>query len=341
MARPRPTAQNDPAPTRRLPLLRPWVIAAAILLWLAASLVVTVLGVGTLAPALAVAASLLIAALRPGWPRRGALAAAGACFAIVAWRAALTPRGDRQWTLDVSITPAVDIEGDLVTVTGVRNFRWLDAERCEPAWETRSYRLSRLRGLDVIMEPLGACDLMAHTMLSFDFGEDGRILLSIEARQEVGEPYGAIPGGLNQFELIYIFADERDALGQRALAGYELYCFPAEVGPLKARAFFLSLCATAENLRQRPRFYQIIRDNCTTAWLAHSDMLDPNPVGLTLDTILTGRIGRLMHERGLMATELDYHQAKQRFRIDARVREHSNAAEFEQRIREAPPPPSP
>lgn len=275
----------------------------------------------------------LVARRRKRW---FAAAIAIACLAIIGWRATLIPRNDRDWLPEYAQQPGLTLDGDRVTISNVRDSRWSTPLDVQHAWVTRTYSLSNLRGLDLIVEPFPQSPLMAHTMLSFDFGPDGRVVLSIEARREIGEKYGSIPGGLNQFELTYLFLDERDALGLRALRGDTLYAFPARVTPLKLRAFFLSLAATAENLRTSPRFYRIIRDNCTTAWLQSADMLDTNPVGLQLDSILNGRLARLLHARGLMATHLSYEQAKERFRIDDRVLEFRDDPEFSTRIREEP-----
>ena len=302
-------------------------------LWVAASLAATVLGVGTIVPGVVVGTALLGSVWGRGPFRWSALVIGVLCLGIIVWRATLQPRTDREWLEEFAAAPAISIDGDSVVIEGVRCFDWSTPDEAVPAWETRTYSLSNLRGLDMIVEPFPHSPLMAHTMLSFDFGADGRVVLSIEARREVGERYGSIPGGLNQFELIYLFLDERDALGRRALRADTLYAYPARVGPLKLRAFFLTLCSAAENLRQRPRFYQIIRDNCTTAWLEHSDGLDHSPVGLRVDSILNGRLARLMHERGMMDTDLPYDQAKARFRIDARVREFLDDPAFSARIR--------
>ena len=51
---------------------------------------------------------------------------------------------------------------------------------------------------------------MAHPMLSFDFGDEGHVLLSIETRKETHESFSAIGGIYKMFELQYIFGDEAD-----------------------------------------------------------------------------------------------------------------------------------
>lgn len=313
-----------------------WVAASALLL--VGAVVLMVLGVGSLIPGAVLALAVVgLIAFRKRLRLTFAVGVA-LCLAIVVWRASISPRNDRNWSADVSLLPTVTMDAgtDLITIEGVRNFRWRDDGSHEPNWETRTYHLSNLQGVDLILEPFTYSSLMAHTMLSFDFGADGRVILSIEARKEVGEAYNPITGGLNQFELIYLFIDERDALGARAGKGHELYAFPTRFHALKHRAFFLSLCAAANNLHTKPQFYHIIRHNCTTVWIEHSDHLSPNPIGLSLDAVLNGRIGRLLHARGIINTDLPYEQAKARHRIDERVTPFIDSPEFSQRIREHP-----
>ena len=322
---------ETPRPRRRT--ITRVLVPALTLLFGVAAVLLTILGAGTPVPTLLIGVAIAagIAMRRP--PRWIVLAAAAACIGVVAYRATLTPSNDRDWETQTSIMPTIALDADTLTIDAVRNFAWRDGETFDASWETRIYTLSNLRGLDMILEPFPYSPLMAHTMLSFDFGPEGRLVLSIEARKQRGERYGAIAGGLNQFELIYLFLDERDALGVRAHQGAELYAFPVRVEPLRLRAFFLNLCSTAQNLRERPRFYRIIRDNCTTAWLQHSDHLAVQPVGLQPDSILNGRIGRLLHERGGMLTDLSYEEAKAGFRVDRRVLELLEEPAFSERIR--------
>ena len=317
-----PAPKPDALPVTPLRRLFRSGLGAVALLGCVLSVPLIVGGVGTNLPWLGLAVCLLAAVILR---RRVRAIAAGVLLlgvVIMVWRASLTPSHDRVWSPEVARLPEVSIAGDHVSIADVRAFGWDDVGGiAQQRWVDRTYALSELRGLDMILQPLPGSTLMGHTMLSFDFGESGRLVLSIEARKERGETYGAIKGGLNQFELIYLFSEEADTLVSRARQGFELYSFPVLIDPLDLRAFFLSLCTTANNLRERPRFYQILHDNCTTAWLAHADHLANGPAGVQPDTVLTGRIGRLLHRRGMIDTELGYDDACAHFRIDGRVLE--------------------
>lgn len=333
--------EGEAAPKRRGGVVRfvrgaalglAWIVG--VLLWVVAGVCLFILAGRTVVPLIAVAvlAVLVLWKLpRAWWVLFFGILLMGAALA---WRGSLRPRSDRVWMEELERMPLVTIEGDSVTIEGVRNFRWHESGGYDANWETRTYDLANLRGVELIVEPSSYSDLMAHTMLGFDFGPDGRLVLSIEARKEEGEQYGPVAGALNQYELIYLFLDERDAFGARAVQrGATLIAYPARTRREFLGPFFRKICASANGLRERPEFYHIIYHNCTTRWIRHVDAVNNTPFYLTLDTTVNGRIGRQLYREGVMDTDLSYDEAKERFRIDDRVREHFDDPDFSDLIR--------
>src|SRR6185503_19340582 len=92
---------------------------------------------GLLAAAYVVAVAVVLMRVRPF---KKALLVAVACTAAVTLAYALVrPSNDREWQKDVSVAPTIDIEGDRVTVDGVRNFRWRSDTDFDARWEDRTY----------------------------------------------------------------------------------------------------------------------------------------------------------------------------------------------------------
>lgn len=291
-----------------------------------------ILGRSWIAPAIILTLAIVIVVRTRKLRWFAALTIALLAGAII-WRSLQTPSSDRDWAEELSVMPRASLDGTILTIENLRNFNWRSSTDYDPRWETRSYDLENLQAIDMIVQPFPYSDLMAHTMLSFDFGTDGRLLLSIEARKEKGEPYGAIPGVLAQFELIYLFMDERDAFGIRAGQGHSFIAYPTRTDPLWRKAFLLGLCTTSNSLAHRPRFYNTLRDNCTTEWLRAVDKLSGRFIGVQIDTVLNGRIGRLMHREGAIDTDLPYEQARRFFRIDHRVLQNIHDPRFSELIR--------
>ena len=312
-----------------------WLIA--LLVWLFAFIALNGLsGRGYLLPAAMAMITLVVTwqISRLSW-RRGVCLGAAITFGFAAvWYLSLRPSNDRDWWVETSIIPSIEINGDELTVRNVRNFSWTGVDTFEAHWEDRTYDLSELDALDLIVSPLNASGTVAHTMLSFGFGAE-RLLLSIEARKEVGEEYALLPGAFRQFEIAYLLMDERDGLGVRAVhRGAKIFAFPIKAEPDGIRTFLVDLLNTAEALQTTPRFYQAILDNCTTAWIRHADRRSKNPVGLRKETILTGLTGKLVYDRGAMDTDLSYDEALVAFQLDERIRERIADPAFSTVIRE-------
>jgi hypothetical protein len=57
--------------------------------------------------------------------------------------------------------------------------------------------------------------LIAHTIVSWDFADARPLAVSIETRKEKKESYSAVRGFFQQYELVYVAADERDVIRLR------------------------------------------------------------------------------------------------------------------------------
>jgi hypothetical protein len=62
-----------------------------------------------------------------------------------------------------------------------------------PRWETKTVHLSNLRTVDFFTNYWGST-LICHTFVSFDFGPEGYVCISIETRMTKGQAYSAIAG---------------------------------------------------------------------------------------------------------------------------------------------------
>lgn len=253
---------------------------------------------------------------------------------IVIWVLTISPSNDRDWWVELSRLPTIDVRSNELVIRDLRNFSWSGVRQFEPNWEKRTYDLDKLETLELIVEPFGDSELFAHTMLAFGFGEDGTLVVSIEARKELHEEYSLLAGSVRQFELIYVFGDERDLLTLRAVhRGSRLYMYPITANKAFMRTLLLNLASSANVLRGQPRFYRSIRDNCTTTLVKHLDRQLPQAIGLRYETVFPALAGRLLHQMGKMGTELDYAQAQTFFRVDEYVRRFEGDPDFSLKIR--------
>jgi hypothetical protein len=255
-----------------------------------------------------------------------------AVFALVlAWWLTLKPSNDRDWQPDVAQTAWAEIDGDRVTIHNVRNCGYRTEGDYTPHWETRTFDLSQIRGMDIFLTYWGS-PWIAHPIVSFQFGDNHYIAMSIETRKEVGEQYSAIRGFFRYYELIYTVSDERDVVRLRTnyRKGEETYLFHTRATPEHARATFLNYLKKINRIRNRPEWYNALTNNCTTniATLAGEPELDWR-------VLLNGRADQMLYERGDLATgNLPFAQLKEQAHINAAARVANDAPDFSRRIRE-------
>jgi hypothetical protein len=247
------------------------------------------------------------------------------------------PSNRRDWNADNARTAWAEFRGDSVIVHNVRDARYTTTESYTVAWEDRAYDLRRLRSAWFAVEPFEK-DWRgpAHTFVSFGF-DDGRFLAaSVEIRKEKGEEYSLLKGVLKRFELIYVLADERDAVALRTNHRRDdVFLYPVRATPRQARAMFTDVLRRANALRERPEFYHTVSNNCTSNLVRHVNRISPRRVPWSPRTLVPGYSDELAYELGLIDTDLPFPQARERFRINDRALRYADAPDFSLRIREA------
>jgi len=277
--------------------------------------------------------SVLVVALWGG-PRERWGVAIGVLVILVAWHLLVRPSGARAWSSDQAVMPAVRRMGDQVVVSGVRDCRYRSVDDYDVVLTERTYDLTTVTSAWFVVEPFSAGSLAAHTFLSFGFA-DGRFLaISVEIRREQGEHYSPLAGMFRRYELMYVIADERDLIGLRAVHRRDpVHLYPVRAEPHQIRDLLADLLNRAERLRSEPEFYNTLTNTCTTNLVDHVDRQWPGRVPLSLWVWLPGRSDRLAYDLGLIATDQPFDQVRERHRIDDRVRQVIDAADFSAAIR--------
>jgi hypothetical protein len=242
-------------------------------------------------------------------------------LAVAASTRSQIPSHDRDWIVMQSRLPAVNREGDLVTISDVRNFRWRSADDFDAAWDTRTYDLARLERIWFGLSPfVQRWRGPAHAFLSFEFADSQFVTVSVEARREKDEEYGVIAGLLNRFELIHVIGDERDLIGLRThVWGDPVHLYPVAASAQQVREVFLALLEVAESIRVRPRFYNTFSDNCTSALLRAANRARERPLPFGVDVVLPGYADRRLHRLGLLDSDLPLDSARAVYLINERA----------------------
>jgi hypothetical protein len=255
---------------------------------------------------------------------------------VQAWWLGIEPSNDREWLADVARPPAVTFDGDLVTIKNVRNFHYRSENDFDEVWETRTYDLSQLRGVDLYLSYWGS-PMITHTFTSWEFADGQHLAVSIETRKEVGEEYSAVLGFFRQFELYYVAADERDLVGLRTNhRGEDVYLYRMKTPVPVARALLVSYLEEMNRLVNAPRWYNALVDNCTTVIRQHAQLVAAQrPFDWRI--IVNGYIDELGYERGTIDTSLPFDELRRRSNITERSKAAGTSPDFSQQIREGLP----
>jgi len=258
----------------------------------------------------------------------------GACMAaILVWWFSQNPPLDGEWQPDVAQLATAEVDGDVITFHNVRDCEYRSESDFTPRWITRQVRLSSLTGVDIAINYWGS-PWMAHPIISFTFSDAPPLAFSIETRKRVGQSYSAIGGLYRQFSLIYIVAEERDVLGVRAVhrKGEDVYLYRTTLSPEKARTRLLEYIDSINALAQRPRWYNAITTNCTTAIRSQNTGGKRTPWDWRI--LVNGKADEMMFDLGAFETGgLDFPTLKKNVHANAAIIAAEGAPDFSNRIR--------
>lgn len=243
------------------------------------------------------------------------------------------PSNDRNWAPEYARTAGATVDGDAVTFTNFRNFDYAMDGTVTERWETRTVHLSNLRGIDFFLNYWGS-PLIAHPIFSFDFGDEGHVAFSIETRREKGEVYTTLGGLYKLYELCYLVGDERDFVRVRTniRKDEDAYLFRLAAPPDHARSRFLEYVTQIQDLEKKPRFYNVLTANCTTAIRSQLHMKKQAFPDWRL--LINGKLDEMFAEHGLFAVkDLPLTELKERGHVDKRALEAQDDPQFSQKIR--------
>jgi hypothetical protein len=242
------------------------------------------------------------------------------------WWSTIQPSETRDWATDVSLPATATLAGDTLVVQNVRDFDWRSETDFTSRWETRRYDLDKLASLDLIAD-YWMGEPIAHIMMSFGF-TDGRYLLwSIELRRTRAQSFSVVAGFFRAAELIYLAADERDALRLRAkVRGEDLRIYRVSATPEKIRAMLIAYVDEANVLAAQPAWYNTIISNCTTMIFKMAKLTGSN-IPLDWRVLASGYFPDYAYAQGLLDTALPMDILLERSKISATALRSDNLSQ--------------
>lgn len=251
---------------------------------------------------------------RPG--NRSLVLFSAACGVVLLWWSTIRPSHDRHWKTEVAVMPRAVIEGDRLRISNFRNFTYRSNDDFDVRYEERVFDLADLKAVDFFVSywkpgPVG------HTFLSFDFGNDDPLCISIEIRPETGEGFAPVGSMFKQFELVYVAGDERDIIGVRTLHRQEdVYLYRTRTSPKNARALLEHYLKRMNRLADEPEFYHLLSNSCTVNTLYHAWASAGLERRYDIRFLLNGLIDQVLYSEGLVDTTLPFAELRQRSLIN-------------------------
>ena len=244
------------------------------------------------------------------------------------------PSNDRDWVPEHRLLAHADFAGEQVHIHNVRNAEFFSYRDCLVDYYDKTYDLAQLKTVDFVMIPFNDARYLAHTMLSFGFENGDYVGVSVEVRLEKGESYDAAIGLFNQFELIYVVADERDLIRVRTeYRDVDVLIYPTRATPEQARRLFVDILKRVNKLKDEPEYYDTLANNCTTNIVRHINTLAPESVPHDFRVLLPGYADNLAYDLGLIDNRVPFAEARRLARVNDLALRYRDDPHFSQRIR--------
>lgn len=246
------------------------------------------------------------------------------------------PSNQRIWNQDQVILPFAKINGDEVSIYNIRNFDYASTTSFKARYYDKTYDINKLKRVWYMVEPFSGIPGSAHTLLSFEFEDNTFLAISVEIRKEQGESFHPFKGLFNQYEIMYVVADERDVIKLRSnFRKDDVYLYPVKADKEKIQALFIDMINRVNKLKDKPEFYNTLANTCTTNIVKHINTVSPSKVPFyDLRILFPANSDILAYELGLIDTDLSFEEARKKFYINERAMKYADDENFSVRIRE-------
>lgn len=248
--------------------------------------------------------------------------------------AVLQPRNDREWEIGFEKLPEFTITNNKVTIKNFRDYRYTPGKIVSFGHIDRTIDVDKIEKVWFVVEPFSQYPGVAHTYFVFDIKDAEPVAVSVEARREKGEVYGATKGLLNQFELIYVWGSEKDeTIGRVMMWDDKLYMYPTTLSKKWAKALFLQLAKDSHRLEITPRFYNSLLNNCTNELAKTANRVKPGSIPFTIAHFLPAYSAQELYKLGFIPNDISLEKLTEKYNIYEAVKKLYKKEDFSKALR--------
>ena len=257
------------------------------------------------------------------------------CLLLSAVYYTMEETNNKNWITSHAVLPSISFSGDKITIKNVRNFDYKTENDFTVMYYDKTFDLNTIDSLDYILSYWDGNKNIAHSLLSFGFGKDSYLCVSVETRLEKGQTQTGLKGLYNQYGLIYILGDESDILMLRTnFRKEDVYLYRLKVKKEEIRKLFLAIMHRVDSLKNHPQFYNSVKHNCLTSLLADIETAINQKLKFDYRYIFNGRSDEMIYERGKFQTNgLSFIEFKKMHYVNQYMTKNNAPTDYSKKIR--------
>jgi hypothetical protein len=217
------------------------------------------------------------------------------------WFYSKSPSHERDWLPEQSRMTTVEATEESLTFRNVRDWTYSDTDVLSREWIDMTVSPADVTRTWMYVDHFSSIRGIAHPFLSFEFSDGRTLVISLEARREVGEEYSPFKGAVRAYELTNVWSTERDMIVRRLVnAQHEVALYPLELTPEESTSLLRLLAEDTNAFAASPRFYNTITGNCMNLLAGLINRMEPGRLPYHYAWNLPGYAAEYLVTQGLV-----------------------------------------